>query len=78
MSRRLLRPGGTLILNFDVDHTPTATETHALDAAQVRSWLAPMPITFEDTWTHPHGRDGHAVVLVARQPEHGCCIPPTG
>lgn len=66
-ARRLLRPGGTLILNFDVDHTPTATEPHALDAEQVRSWLAPMPIVFEDAWAHPHGHDGHAVVLVATQ-----------
>jgi SAM-dependent methyltransferase len=67
-ARRLLRPGGTLILNFDVDHTPTATEPHALDAEQVRSWLHPMAIVFEDAWAHPHGRDGHAVVLVGTQP----------
>jgi SAM-dependent methyltransferase len=67
-ARRLLRPGGTLILNFDVDHTPTATEPHALHADQVRSWLHPMAIVFENTWAHPHGHDGHAVVLVATQP----------
>ncbi|MCW2994704.1 MAG: Methylase involved in ubiquinone/menaquinone biosynthesis [Conexibacter sp.] len=67
-ARRLLRPGGTLILNFDVDHTPTPTEPHALDAHEVRSWLAPMEVVFADRWPHPHGRDGHAVVLVAVQP----------
>jgi SAM-dependent methyltransferase len=67
-ARRLLRPGGTLILNFDVDHTPTPSEPHALDAEQVRSWLHPMALVFEDAWTHPHGHDGHAVVLVATQP----------
>jgi SAM-dependent methyltransferase len=67
-ARRLLRPGGTLILNFDVDHTPTETEPHALDADEVRSWLGPMPIAHHDEWDHPHGLDGHAVVLVARQP----------
>jgi SAM-dependent methyltransferase len=67
-AQRLLRPNGTLILNFDVDHTPTATEPHTLDVAQVRSWLHPMAIVFEDTWDHPHGADGHAVVLVATQP----------
>lgn len=66
-ARRLLRPGGTLILNFDVDHTPTPSEPHALDADQVRSWLHPMALVFEDSWTHPHGHDGHAVVLVATQ-----------
>jgi len=67
-ARRLLRPGGTLILNFDVDHTPTATEPHTLDAEEVRSWLHPMATVFEDAWTYPHGNDGHAVVLVATQP----------
>jgi SAM-dependent methyltransferase len=67
-ARRLLRPGGTLILNFDVDHTPTPSEPHALDTEQVRSWLQPMALVFEDSWTHPHGHDGHAVVLVATQP----------
>jgi SAM-dependent methyltransferase len=66
-ARRLLRPGGTLILNFDVDHTPTASEPHALDVEEVRSWLQPMTIVFEDAWGHPHGHDGHAVVLVATQ-----------
>jgi SAM-dependent methyltransferase len=67
-ARRLLRPGGTLILNFDVDHTPTTTEPHGLDADKVRKWLGAMTITHEDTWDHPHGLDGHAVVLVAQQP----------
>jgi SAM-dependent methyltransferase len=67
-ARRLLRPGGTLILNFDVEHTPTATEPHALDADEVRSWLGAMAIEHEDVWDYAHGHDGHAVVLVARQP----------
>jgi SAM-dependent methyltransferase len=66
--RRLLRPGGTLILNFDVEHTPTAAEPHALDADDVRSWLGAMTVVYEDVWDHAHGEDGHAVVLVARQP----------
>jgi SAM-dependent methyltransferase len=64
-AKRLLRPGGTLILNFDVDHTPTAAEPHRLDADEVRSWVAPMTIVLEDAWNHSHGHDGHAVVLVA-------------
>jgi SAM-dependent methyltransferase len=67
-ARRLLRPGGTLILNFDVDHTPTNTEPHALDGDQVRTWLGAMAIEYEAVWDRPHGHDGHAVVLVARQP----------
>lgn len=67
-ARRLLRPGGTLILNFDVDHTPTETEPHALAADEVRSWLEPMSLLHDEVWDRAHGHDGHAVVLVARQP----------
>lgn len=67
-ARRLLRPGGTMILNFDVHTTPTATEPHTLDAAEVRSWLQPMTVVHENVWDHGHGRLGHAVILVARQP----------
>jgi SAM-dependent methyltransferase len=67
-ARRLLRPGGTLILNFDVGHMPTTAEPHTLDADEVRSWLGAMIIAHEDVWDRAHGADGHAVVLVARQP----------
>jgi SAM-dependent methyltransferase len=66
-ARRILRPGGTMILNFDVRATPTPTEPHTLDAADVRLWLAPMTVVHEAAWDHGHGRDGHVVVLVARQ-----------
>lgn len=63
--KRLLRPGGTFILNTDVDHTPTPSEPHSLSIAQLRDWLAPLEIRREDHWDHPHGHDGHAVVIVA-------------
>jgi catechol 2,3-dioxygenase-like lactoylglutathione lyase family enzyme len=43
-----------------------AGEPHALDAAEVRTWLHPMRIGFEDRCAHPHGHDGHAVASVAR------------
>jgi SAM-dependent methyltransferase len=66
-AQRLLRPGGALILNFDVDHTPTATEPHALSAAAVRTALDGMTVVREQRWEHPHGSDGHAVVLVAER-----------
>jgi SAM-dependent methyltransferase len=68
-ARRLLSPGGTLILNFDVDHTPTPTEPHAFTVERIRAALLGMTIVHEDRWDHPHGHDGHAVVLVAREPE---------
>jgi SAM-dependent methyltransferase len=65
-AQRLLRPGGTLILNFDIDHTPTPTEPHALTVDGVCAAVSAMTIVHEDRWDRPHGSDGHAVVLVAR------------
>jgi SAM-dependent methyltransferase len=66
--KRVLRPGGAFILNVDVDHTPTVTEPHAIETAKLRAWLAPLTVEHERAWDHPHGHDGHAVVLVARKP----------
>ena len=65
-ARRLLRPGGTLILNFDVGHAPTATEPHALTREQVRAALHDMTILHEATPDQPHGGAGQVVVMVAR------------
>ena len=62
---RVLRPGGTLVINVDVDHTPTPSEPHTLAVADLRGWLAGYSIVREDHWDHPHGYDGHAVVIVA-------------
>jgi len=64
--RRLLRPGGTLILNFDVDHTPTAMEPHTLTVERVKSGLQGMTIEYEQGIDGAHGHDGHTVVLRAR------------
>jgi SAM-dependent methyltransferase len=64
-AQRLLRPGGTLILNFDVGHAPTATEPHALTSEGVRAALAGMTIVRERTAAAPHGQDGEVVVIVA-------------
>ena len=66
-AQRLLRPGGTLILNFDVGHAPTATEPHALTSETVRGGLGDMTIEREQTSAHPHGGDGDVVVMVARR-----------
>ena len=65
--QRLLRPGGVLIANFDVDHTPTPTEPHRLSVAGVKAALPAMTIEHEDAWARSHGVDGHAVVLRARK-----------
>lgn len=64
-ARRLLRPGGTLILNFDVGTTPTATEPHVLTEEQVLGWLDGMRVVHHTADGSPHGEQGHAVVLVA-------------
>lgn len=66
-AQRLLRPGGTLILNFDVDHTPTATEPHALSVDGVRAALSGLTVVHESRCDRPHCYDGDAVVVVARR-----------
>ena len=68
---RLLRPGGTLILNVDLDHPASPTEPHEISAGRLRGWLANFKIVREDEWTHGHageGIPGHAVVIVAERP----------
>lgn len=67
-ARRLLRSGGVLILNFDVGTTPTATEPHVLSEPQVLGWLDGMEIVRHVGGGAAHGEEGHAVVIVARQP----------
>jgi SAM-dependent methyltransferase len=66
--RRILRPGGRLILLFDVDHVPNPAQPNALTVELVRSWLDDMDIVREHAWPEPFGRDGHRVVLVADLP----------
>jgi SAM-dependent methyltransferase len=66
-AQRLLRPGGTLILNFDVGHAPTATEPHTLTVDAVRAALDGMTIAHEHAAARAHGHDGHPVVLVAQR-----------
>jgi SAM-dependent methyltransferase len=68
-ARRILRPGATLILLFDVDSVPSPAEPHTLTVARVRAGLAGMDIVREHHREHPFGHDGHSVVLVARTPE---------
>jgi ubiquinone/menaquinone biosynthesis C-methylase UbiE len=68
---RLLRPGGTLILNVDLDHPASPTEPHEISIETLRSWLKDFTIQLEDEWDIGHaGEDvpGHAVVVVATRP----------
>jgi SAM-dependent methyltransferase len=66
-AQRLLRAGGTLILNFDVGHAPTATEPHALTRETIRAALGDMAIVRERTSARSHGHDGEVAVMVARR-----------
>jgi SAM-dependent methyltransferase len=62
---RVLRPGGTLILNVDVDSEPTAEEPHAFTAEDVRRLVQPLRIERERTIPEPHGLMGTQRVFVA-------------
>jgi SAM-dependent methyltransferase len=65
--QRLLKPGGTLILNFDAGHAPTATEPHSLTRERIDTALHQMTIVHEHASPRTHGGDGETVVLVARR-----------
>lgn len=68
---RLLRTGGELILNVDLDHPASPTEPHEISRESLRSWLADFEILREQEWDHGHaGSDqpGHAIVIVAQKP----------
>jgi len=64
---RLLRPGGTFILNVDLDHPATATEPHTFTLDKVRRLLAGFDIEREIQRAGAHGHEGRSVVVVARR-----------
>jgi SAM-dependent methyltransferase len=66
-ARRILAPGGTLIVLFDVDSAPSPSEPHELTTERVRSTLSDLAVVREHSWPEPFGHDGHRVVLVARR-----------
>lgn len=69
---RVLRPGGTLILNVDLDHPASPTEPHEISREKLRDWLGVFRIEREDEWSHGHAgvdQPGHAIVVVATLPE---------
>jgi SAM-dependent methyltransferase len=70
--QRVLRPGGTLVLLFDVDHVPSQGQPNALTVAGIRSALQlDMTVIHQHEWDEPFGRDGHRVVLVAEKASGG-------
>jgi ubiquinone/menaquinone biosynthesis C-methylase UbiE len=62
---RLLRPGGVLILNVDVDGVATAEEPHAFTADEVRRVVRPLRVERERSIPGPHGQVGRQLVVVA-------------
>jgi ubiquinone/menaquinone biosynthesis C-methylase UbiE len=64
---RLLRPGGTFILNVDLDHPATATEPHTFTEVRVRQLLAPFEVERETIGERAHGHEGRSMVVVARR-----------
>ncbi|HEX3318436.1 MAG TPA: class I SAM-dependent methyltransferase [Solirubrobacteraceae bacterium] len=68
---RLLRPGGTLILNVDVDSAPTEAEPHTFTVEDVRRLVAPLQIDTERVTEEPHGHTGRQMVVVARASQGG-------
>jgi SAM-dependent methyltransferase len=65
--RRLLRPGGTFILNVDLDHPATATEPHTFTLEKVRELLSAFEIERQIERDGAHGHEGRSVVVVARR-----------
>jgi SAM-dependent methyltransferase len=62
---RVLRPGGTLILNVDIEGEATAEEPHAFTIEKVRALLGPLEIERERVLSEPHGHVGRQLVIVA-------------
>jgi SAM-dependent methyltransferase len=68
---RILRPGGALILNVDIDGEPTAEEPHAFSADDVHGLLHPLRVRHERSIAEPHGHKGRQLVIVATKEADG-------
>lgn len=65
--RRILRPGGTFILNVDLDHPATATEPHTFSEERVHELLGEFEIERATVREAAHGGEGRSLVVVARR-----------
>ena len=63
---RLLRPGGTAIVNVDLGHAPTVTEPHTLSRERLATAMRDFDVVRERTPAGAHG-GGAALVLVAKR-----------
>ncbi len=62
---RILRADGTLILMFDVDHAPTATEPHSLTIERVRGALGELRVTRQELTDGSFGAGAKRGIIVA-------------
>lgn len=69
--RRVLRTGGTFILNVDLDHPATATEPHTFRREDVDRLLGGFEVERELVRERAHGHEGSSVVVVARRARMG-------
>jgi SAM-dependent methyltransferase len=65
--RRILKPGGSFILNVDLDHPATATEPHTFSHDEVRALLAGLRIERETVRDGAHGHEGKTLIVVAKR-----------
>ena len=65
--KRLLRPGGTMILNVDIEGVPTAAEPHTFRVEDIQRLVAPLRIESERILDEPHGHQGRQLIVVARR-----------
>ena len=65
--RRILRADGMLILMFDIDHAPTATEPHSLTIERVRAALGELRVTRQELTDDSFGAGAKRGIIVARR-----------
>jgi SAM-dependent methyltransferase len=65
--KRLLRPGGTLILNVDIEGVATPAEPHTFTIEDIHGLVAPLRIESEYIREEPHGHEGRQLIVVARR-----------
>ena len=64
---RILRPSGSLILMFDVEHAPTATEPHSLTVEFVRAALSDLRLTRQELSDQAFGAGARRAIIVAER-----------
>ena len=64
---RILRVNGTLILIFDVDHKPTATEPHSLNIERVRAALDGLHVIRQELTDESFGAGAKRAIVISER-----------